>query len=159
MRGDSERGDSEKALKIGSALTLMAGLVPGLVGLVFYGLFHWSVAHPSEPWRAEPLKDAGYSIDDIRQWNAEVATDWILGAGVKFVNVVNTGFFVVVVSAFGLRRGEKWAWWTLLAVFVWVGLTEAPAFIQAGRLPLPLAGEALAIPGLLLTRRAVFAKE
>jgi hypothetical protein len=78
------------------------------------------------------------------------------------VNIVGGAVAVIMVARFGLRGGQRWAWWFLAFCFVWVGLqdaTMATRFFNATGEPfilLPYTYCVLMLAGLLRSRRAVF---
>ena len=69
---------------------------------------------------------------------------------------MNTGFVVVLITIFGLRRGLKWAWYTLLVIFLWVGLNDALALRRAQQPLVPLIPEIIGLTGLCIARRSIF---
>ena len=150
---------AERDLQRGSALTSIAGLFPLLVGLYMLVNLLLSVSRPGQPFRGDQLTGPSpYSLDEIRGWSEALATNHVLGLHIEFVNVANTGFLILVISCFGLRHGARWAWWTLLAVFLWVGVNDAIAFLRADQPPVPLIAEVFGIGGLAVSYRAVFGR-
>jgi hypothetical protein len=69
-----------------------------------------------------------------------------------------------VVARFGLRNGQRWAWWFLAFCFVWIGLHDAvmtTVFFRATGQPflvLPYTYCVLMLGGLVWTRKSVFAR-
>ena len=54
------------------------------------------------------------------------APAWVqLSGSVGGVNIVAGAVAVIVVARFGLRGGQRWAWWFLAFCLVWVGLHDA----------------------------------
>ncbi len=146
----------DKRLKIGSALTFLTGLFVFLVASYLYVQFWIGYTHPSEPWRSGQLTPVTYTLNDIRAFNPVVATDFVLAQHVQLANVMNSGFGIAVMTVFGLRRRQKWAWYAILATALWAGLNDAVALSQAQQPLLPVFGEVLCIVGLFIARPAVF---
>ncbi len=148
-----------RALAIGSLLTAIAGLFPLAVGLYMLVNLVSSVGNPSASFRADQLTGPSpYSLDQITAIHPTLAVNHVLGLNIEFVNVANTGFLIVVLSFFGLRRGARWAWWTLLAGFLWVGVNDAIAFHRAAQPPVPLLAEVFGMVGLGLAYRPIFGR-
>lgn len=146
-------------LEWGWRLTFLTGLLPFLVALAMYVLFFLSLNNPSEPWRASGFATVQFSLDDIRACNEGIADLFVLSQNIQFANVMNTGFLILVISFFGLRRGERWAWWTLLIVLLWVGLNDSMALVRDGQTPISLIGIAVGLFGLGLARPVIFARD
>jgi hypothetical protein len=146
----------DRRLKIGSALTFLTGLFVFLVASYLYVQFWIGTAHPSEPWRSGQFTPVTYTLDDIRAFNPVVATDFVLAQHIQLANVMNSGFGIAVMTIFGLRRRQKWAWYAILATALWAGLNDAVALHTAQQPVLPVLGEVLCIVGLLIARPAVF---
>ena len=110
-----------RGLQIGSFLTLLSGLCVFAVGAYFFVHFYRGLAAPAAPWRSGRFTPVTYSLHDIAAWNPTVAADFVLAQHVEFTNVMQTGISIVLLTIFGLRRRQKWAWYALLALFLWVG--------------------------------------
>lgn len=168
-----------RKLMIGVVLAFIAGLFPFLVSSYQYAMFLVSKANPSEPWRASGFAPVCFSLDDLGQscehipacaggrpqdaadadWQTcEVADQFVLAQHIEFANVINSGLMILIISVFGLRRREKWAWWTLLFIFLWVGLNDAIALIDDHQRPVPLIAEVFGLGGLALAWPFVFKK-
>jgi hypothetical protein len=146
-----------RALSIGSTLTSIAGLFPLAVSLYLLLNLASSVGNPEAPFSGDQLTGPSpYSLDEIAAMNPTLAVNHVLGLHVGYVNVANTGAVVLVLSFFGLRRGARWAWFTLLAVFLWVGVNDAIAFHRASQPPLPLVAETFGLLGLGFAYRPIF---
>lgn len=146
-------------LEWGSRLTFVTGLLPFLVALVMYVLFFVSLENPSQPWRASGFQKVEFSLDDIRACNEQIADLFVLSQHIEFANVINTGFLILMISACALRRGERWAWWALLIIFLWVGLNDAIALLRDNQRPIPLIGEVIGLVGLWIAKPEVFRKD
>jgi hypothetical protein len=147
-----------KGLQVGSLLTLLTGLFAVAVGVYFFVNFYIGLANPSEPWRSGQFTPVSYSLDDIEACDTTVATDFVLAQHIEFTNFMNTGVVVVLITIFGLRRGQKWAWYTLLAIILWVGLNDAIAVLRAGQPLIPLIPEVIGLTGLFIARRSIFGR-
>jgi hypothetical protein len=145
-----------RGLQIGSLLTLITGLFVFSVAVYFFVNLYIGVTHPSEPWRSGGFTPSNYSLDDVEACNASLAEDFVSAQHIEFANVVNTGLLVVVITIFGLRRSQKWAWYTLLGIFLWVGLNDLVAVLSEHQPPVPLIPEVIGLTGLLIARRSIF---
>src|SRR5262245_17474275 len=66
-----------------------------------------------------------------------LATTWLHGAGagttayvellgsVGGVNIIGAAIAVILVARFGLRNGQRWAWWFLAFCLLWIGVHDA----------------------------------
>jgi hypothetical protein len=86
-----------------------------------------------------------------------------LSGSVGGVNIVAGAVAVIVVAWFGLRRGQRWAWWFLAFCLFWVGLHDAAMatlfFNVTGQplMVLPYSYCVLMLAGLLRSRGPLFA--
>jgi hypothetical protein len=147
---------NETRLKIGTGLTFATGLFVFLVASYLFVQFWIGYTHPSEPWRSGQFTPVTYTLDDIKAFSPVVATDFVLAQHIQLANVMNSGFGIAVMTVFGLRRRQKWAWYAILATALWAGVNDAIALYQAQQPLLPLIGEALCIVGLFIARPAIF---
>ncbi|HZA11331.1 hypothetical protein [Mycobacterium sp.] len=146
----------------GWVLNFIAGFVPLVAGLTTL-LSTWSgVARANSAWWTG-LGTLDFSYSSLSQAGRD-APAWVqLTGSVGAVNIVAGGVAVIVVARFGLRGGQRWAWWFLAFCFVWVGLhdaTMATRFFTVTGQPfmlLPCAYWVLMLAGLLRSRRAIFA--
>lgn len=151
-------------LKIGVALAAVAALFPLTVGSVMYARFFIGLAHPSEPWLSGELRPSPYTLDGIEEASREITTDhskaladdFVLAQHMEMANVINTGAAALFLVLFGVRNRHRWAWWTVLGIFLWVGLNDALALLHDKQFPIPAIPEVLGLIGLLIARRAVF---
>ena len=96
-------------------------------------------------------------MNDIRACAPpEIAVDFLLDGLIEFTNVVNGAFLVLMLAAFGLRRFQKWAWYALLVVFLWVGFNDTLALLTAKQFPIPILVELTGLVGLFIARPAIF---
>jgi hypothetical protein len=145
----------------GWRLTFIAGFVP-LVGGLLALLATWVgvVRAGSTWWVGTGTLDFSYA--DLSKAGSDAAA-WVdLTGSVGGVNIVAAAVAVSVVSAFGLRTGQRWAWWFLAFGLIWVGLHDAVMatrfFAHTGQplMLLPYTYCILMVAGLLRSRRAVF---
>jgi hypothetical protein len=152
----SASSELPKGLRLGSTLTFLGGLFVFSVGTWFFVQFLIGQAHPAEPWPAGQFTPAPYSLDDIAACNPTLADDFVLAQHIQFVNVMNTGFVIMLLSIFGLRRYLRWSWYSILATALWVGLNDALALFQGHQPLVPLIPAAIVLVGLILTHGPVF---
>lgn len=145
-----------KKLGFGWKLTFFAGMFPIVVATIIFARLFWSVEHPSSPWLAGGFTAANYTLNSVRECNELLAKDLIMAQHMQLANIINTGLMVLVISFFGLRRRHCWAWFTLLAIFLWVGINDAMAFIKANQRPVPLLAEVIGLAGLAIAWRPIF---
>ena len=146
-----------RALEIGSILPSIAGLFPLAVGLYMLLNLVASVENPAAPFRADQLTGPSpYSLDEVAAMNPTLAVNHVLALNIEFVNVANSGALILVLSFFGLRRRARWAWFTLLGMFLWVGVNDAIAFQRASQPPVPLIAEVFGMIGLGFSYRPIF---
>lgn len=145
-----------KGLQIGSWLTIITGLFVFSVATYFFVMFYVGLAHPSEPWRSGQFTPSPYSLDDVEAYNATLADDFVIAQHIELANVMNTGAMVVLITIFGLRRSQKWAWYVLLGIFLWVGLNDALALLRGHQPLVPLIPEIIGLTGLFIARKSIF---
>jgi hypothetical protein len=146
----------------GWKLNFAAGFVPLAAGLTTLLTTWIGVARANSPWWTG-LGTLDFSYSGLSRASLD-APAWIqLSGSVGGVNIVAGAVAVIVVARFGLRGGQRWAWWFLAFCFVWVGLhdaTMATRFVSATGQPLmvlPYSYCVLMLAGLLRSRGAVFA--
>lgn len=165
----SANGNLPRNLKIGSTLLIITGSIPLITAAVLFVLWLISVQNPSGPYRSARIGPVPYSLDDIRDCKGtdndgnplgpEVCVDFVTAQHIELVNVMNSGFAIIILSIFGLRRFQKWSWWALLAMLLWPGLNDSLGVIVAGEAPIPLVGDILGLVGLFIARPAIFKKD
>ena len=143
----------------GWRLNFVAGFVPLFAGLTTM-LSTWiGVVRANSQW----WTGLG-SLDFTYSGLSRGAKAWVeLTGSVGGVNVVAGAVAVILVARFGLRGGQRWAWWFLAFCFGWVGLHDATLatrfFEETGQpvLLLPYSYCVLMLAGLLRSRPVVFA--
>lgn len=106
---------------------------------------------------------SGQTIDEIRTSQSmlfDLYSFYFSGGGLSDLGV---GFFLVVISLFAYRQGQRWAWYALWFVPVWflawVALSlTLPSDAQVKLLPPLIVIIVLSIVGLLLPFRKFFPK-
>jgi hypothetical protein len=122
-----------------------------------------NVARPDARWWLG-VGHLGFSFDSLDLAGAGAAPYVELSGSVGGVNIVAAAIAVLVVARFGLREGQRWAFWFLAFSLLWAGLHDlvmaARFFAQTGQplLLMPLAYCALMLIGLLKSRSAIFAR-
>jgi len=146
----------------GWRLNFVAGFVPLAAGLTTLLTTWIGVARASSAWWTG-VGTLDFSYSSLSRAGLD-APAWVqLSGSVGGVNIVAGAVAVIVVARFGLRGGQRWAWWFLAFCFAWVGLhdaTMATRFFTATGQPvlvLPYTYCVLMLVGLLRSRRGVFA--
>ncbi len=106
---------------------------------------------------------SGQSIDEIKQSTPSLFNlynFYFSGGGLSDIGV---GFFLIVISFFGYRKGQRWAWYTLWFVPVyflaWIVLSmQLPKEAQPLLIPPLIVILVLSILGLLLPIKKFFKK-
>jgi hypothetical protein len=145
-----------RGLKIGSALVIISGLFPISLAARNFVLYIVSVANPDKPWKARNYFPDAYTLNDIRAFNERLALDFELATHVELSNLLTTGVMIVLIGIFGIRRGEKWAWYLMVFIGVWAGFNDLIAMIHAEVFPLAAIPDGLGLIGLLIASRATF---
>jgi hypothetical protein len=145
----------------GWRLCQAAGFVPLLAGIVVF-LTNWlNIARADSPWWTG-VGTLGFTYHGLAGAGAGAAIYVALVGSIAGVNVVGAAVAVIVVARYGLRNGQRWAWWFLLFCLIWIGLHDAvmtTRFFAATGQPfmlLPLTYSTLLLAGLLRSRRTVF---
>ncbi|MGE2815611.1 hypothetical protein ACQI5H_10755 [Mycobacterium heidelbergense] len=147
----------------GWKLNFAAGFVPLAAGLTTL-LTTWIgvAARTNSPWWTG-LGTLDFSYSDLSRAGLDAPAWTQLSGSVGGVNIVAGAVAVIVVARFGLRDGQRWAWWFLAFSFVWVGLHDAimaTRFFAATGQPLmvlPYSYCVLMLAGLARSRRTAFA--
>ena len=145
-----------RGLQIGSLLTLITGIFVLSVGTYFFVMLYAGIAHPAQPWRSGRFGPSPYSLNDVKACSPAVATDLVRAQHIELAHMMNSGFAAALITVLGLRRRQKWAWYALLAIFLWVGLNDAVAVLRAGQPPVPLIPGIIGLTGLFIARRSIF---
>lgn len=144
----------------GWRLNFAAGFVPLMAGLTTLVTGWVGVARADAPlWTG--LGHLSFSYSQLTDVGPD-ASAWLeLNSSVGGVNIVAAAVAVIVVSRFGLRTGQRWAWWFLLFCLAWVGLHDATLAtrfsVTTGQpvMVLPLTYVTLMAAGLWRSRRVV----
>jgi hypothetical protein len=146
----------------GWRINFVAGFVPLAAGLTTMLTTWVGVVRANSGWWTG-LGTLDFSYSSLSRAGLD-APAWVqLSGSVGGVNIVAGAIAVIVVARFGLRGGQRWAWWFLAFCFVWVGLhdaTMATRFFAATGQPvmvLPCTYCVLMLAGLVRSRHAVFA--
>lgn len=142
----------------GSWCIVAAGSVPFLLSVAMYIAVFVGAANPSKPWLAgEPLPHAdSYTLDEVKKFNHDLGVDLFAAQHVQYANLLHTGIIAMVLSYFGLRRYQKWAWYMLIFTVLWPATNDLIALLISGGTALPFLPDSLGITGLLLTRGPIF---
>ena len=145
----------------GWRLTFIAGFVPLVAGLLVLLVTWVGIVRAGSAWWVG-LGSLDFSYASLSKAGAD-ASAWVeLIGSVGGVNIVAAAVAVSVVSVFGLRTGQRWAWWFLAFCLIWVGLHDAITAtrfsVHTGQplMLLPYTYCILMVAGLLRSRRAVF---
>lgn len=147
-----------KRLYWGSWCIVAAGSVPVLVSVSMYIAVFVGAANPNKPWlvgQLLPHADS-YTLNDVKKFNRDLGVDLFAAQHVEFANLLHTGIVTMVFGYFGLRRYQKWAWYTLIFTMLWPGGNDLVALLISVRPALPLLPATLVIAGLVLTRGPIF---
>jgi len=145
----------------GWRLTFIAGFVPLVAGLLVLLVTWVGIVRAGSAWWVG-IGSLDFSYASLSKAGAD-ASAWVEMIGsVGGVNIVAAAVAVSVVSVFGLRTGQRWAWWFLAFCLIWVGLHDAITAtrfsVHTGQplMLLPYTYCILMVAGLLRSRRAVF---
>jgi hypothetical protein len=146
----------------GWRLNFVAGFVPLAAGLTTLMTTWIGIGRTNSAWWTG-VGRLDFSYSSLSRAGRE-APAWVqLSGSIGGVNIVAGAVAVIVVARFGLRGGQRWAWWFLAFCLLWVGLhdaTMATRFFHATGQPLlvlPYTYCVLMLAGLLRSRRAIFA--
>ena len=138
-----------------------AGFVPLLAGLLTLMVTWVGVSRSASQWWIG-AGSLDFTFGGLSAAGPD-AGSWVEIIGsVGGVNTAAAAIAVSVVAYFGLRVGQRWAWWFLLFSLLWVGLHDAVVatlFFSKTGAPLMLMPYAYCIlmaVGLARSRRAVF---
>ncbi|QNR38146.2 hypothetical protein BJP76_17055 [Mycobacterium avium subsp. hominissuis] len=148
----------------GWRLNFAAGAIPFTAGLITFVTTQLGVARPDAPWPTG-LSSLGFTFNRLAA-AGNGAQQWAeLTGSVGGVNVAAAAVAVSVVARFGLRAGQRWAWWFLAFCLLWIGLHDAFAatrfFAATGQpiIVMPYSYVALMLAGLIRSRKAIFAPQ
>lgn len=144
--------------------TMFAGFIPVTAGLFTLLTTFISTVNVDSEWTLI-VRNLNFSYGDLAALDLQAGAFVTLLAYVGGINIVSAAVAVILISIFGLRYGQKWAWWYLAFSLVWVGFhdvygatkfffaTGAPMFIM------PIGFCILMLVGLIKTRPLVFSNE
>jgi hypothetical protein len=147
----------------GWRLNYAAGFVPLLAGVMTLVTNWLNVARAEAPWWTG-AGNLGFSYRSLASAGAGAAPYVELTGSVGGVNIVGAAVAVILVARYGLRDGQRWAWWFLAFCFAWIGVHDAvmaTRFFGATGQPfmlMPFTYCALMLAGLVRSRHAVFAR-
>lgn len=124
-----------------------------------YFFVFFSVLHPNGPWRAAEFGPSPYTVNDIRavpEFGTTLATNLFAATYGYGTNSIVLALSIMIATVFGLRRRQKWAWYTLLGLYLWGGGNDAVGAIISNIPPIPLIPLTLGITGLLFARSSIF---
>jgi len=140
----------------GSAFPMLVGLMTYM--LAFVGKV---VLRPDSPYAFVPGKPMAFTHAEL---GADVSAVFFMLNGACWANVHVQGLLGIVIAYFGLRRGERWAWWALLYVYAVAGGTDiagcvhvlaGPSTINSPMLVAPVLAFSLGLAGLWRSRDAL----
>ncbi|HEX9737217.1 MAG TPA: hypothetical protein VGG06_35080 [Thermoanaerobaculia bacterium] len=154
--------DLPTRLRFGTLLATIAGAFPFTVGTIMFVAVQISALNPDKNWLAAQLPpgptNPPFTYDQLAEWNADLAVKLHVGEHIQYVNVMNAGLAVMVLSFFGVRARLKWAWYSALAIASWIGLNDSITTLLAKQLPIPLIPTLLVFIGLFTARPEIFKK-
>ena len=144
--------------KHGWKFCFVAGLMPFTIGLYGYitAFVMSTLLKPGAPFKVL-WKTTSFSLDALAGFNLE--------AGV-FFGILNLTFWQLLImfgatlcaiAYFGLRAGQRWAWFYLLAAFVWAAGNDSLAAVYlyikgVMVIPTPILVDLCGLTGLFLSR-------
>jgi hypothetical protein len=158
----SDRRGAVSPTLSGWKLIVTAGFVPLVAGFMTIVTTWVNIARGAGLW-STGVGTLGFSYQSLAAIGAGPYVE--LTGSVGGVNIVGAAVAVIVVARFGLREGQRWAWWFLAFCLVWIGAHDAIMatrfFFATGQpLPLmPLTYSALMLAGLAKSRRALSVRD
>ncbi|HVT19310.1 MAG TPA: hypothetical protein VHQ90_24415 [Thermoanaerobaculia bacterium] len=147
-----------KGLQIGSLLTLVTGVSLFLIAAYSMVMLYAGLADPTQLWRSGGFGGTSrFSLNDVKACSSAVANEFVRDQHIELAHMLNSGFAAALITLFGLRRRQKWAWYGLLAIFLWLGGNDLLAVLGAGQPPMPLIPAVIGLTGLFIARRSIFA--
>ena len=145
-------------LRWGANLTIVAGAIPSVFGLVTIAFLWWSYAHPDGPWRAAmpPGSTASFSLAGVRAYNARLADEVVTAKYVEYSNLFAVGIVIMTLAQFGLKQRQRWAFWLLMMIILLVGWNDGVTALVFDQLPVPFVPAGLATLGLLIASPEIF---
>jgi hypothetical protein len=146
-------------LRIASLLCIVGGCVPFVVGTYRYVTFVDSSLNPNELWTMTGFNFEGiytFSYAELAAFNDQAARTLRQISHVGSVNLMLTGFTLVLLGAFGLPNKLKVFWFWGLAGASWVGLNDLAAVLINDQTPIPLIPTSLGYLGLIISFSPIF---
>lgn len=141
--------------------TLLAGFIPLSAGLFMLLTSHLSYANDGAGWTFI-IHHLNVSFGALSAVDPHAGPLVVLLSDLGSINIVSAALAVILISAYALRYGQKWAWWYLLFALVWVGFNDAYGvtlfFLKTGApmFVMPWMFCILMSIGLIKTRKHVF---
>ncbi len=113
---------------IGWKVAIGASIFISANGLFSLCSFLYSLATEQSNW----ISGAGVinrSLAEIAAFDQNLATYFIIVNVVAWANLTVSGAVVFCATWFGVRKKQKWGWWTLLAILIWAGVMDSLAII------------------------------
>jgi hypothetical protein len=157
------RVQRDRLFRLGWMLAALSGVVPLIVGLTGFVCFALSVAKPAEAWRT-PVGTVPFTLDEVRAFRPALAATWQMVNHVCWANLAVSGITMTCASLVGIRRRERWGFYLVLFILLWVGLNDLYATYACGvALGRPMAAPALplllAVLGLVFSAPSVFSAD
>ena len=135
-------------------LKMLSWIVLGLVATMILtgSLFSVWLAYAGDP-SADVFGEGGPSVKDVSEWRADVGTGVRARRGTAAAYAAAYAVLMLNIVLFPYRRGDVWAWWTILggslmlALLMWLRVPLLGTRLGAGTGALQLGFTAL---GLLL---------
>lgn len=114
----------------GWRIVFIAGLVPGINGMLMLALSLWSATvGKNDPW-ISLVGHHSFSAATLQGVGIDLNALWLLEFHLCGVNLAMSGATAAVLAWFPLREGKRWAWVFLWILFLWVGGNDAVALIR-----------------------------
>ena len=115
----------------------------GFAGYAYYNLVTIPALDPADPDRGWAWLTSDPDVIDYIKWWFRTLGFWVLAVAI----------FVMVISSTGYRKGQKWAWYSLLYLPVHVGIHMT---IWPWAIPILLGILLIVLAGLALPYRRFF---
>lgn len=139
----------------GWRIVFVAGLVPGINGMLMLALSLWSATvGKNDPW-ISLVGHHSFSTATLQGVGVDLSALWLLTFHLCGANLAMSGSTVSVLAWFQLREGKRWAWVFLLILILWVGGNDAVALIRyriavGAGLPYALIPLTIGLTGLIV---------
>ena len=142
----------------GWKLCFIAGLMPFAIGLYGYStaFVMSTLLRPDEPFTVL-WKTTSFRLDALAGFNHEAGVLFGIATLTFWQLLIMFGVTLCAIAYFGLRAGQRWAWFYLLAAFVWAAgndsLAAAYLYIKDVMvIPTPIIVDVCGLTGLFLSR-------